>query len=60
LLADGLRRRWEPDVRDAGGGDVIDLGHQEVVPTAIMLPRLPVETLSQNQNSFRTRSQVNL
>ena len=48
LLGDGLRRRWEPDVRDAGGSDVVHLAHQEVVPPAILLPRLPVETLSQN------------
>jgi hypothetical protein len=46
LLGDGLRRRWEPDVRDARGRDVIHLAHQEVVPPAILLPRLPVETLS--------------
>jgi hypothetical protein len=45
LLGDGLRRWWEPDVRDARGGDVIYLAHQEVVPPAILLPRLPVETL---------------
>jgi hypothetical protein len=55
LLADGLRRRWEPDVRDAGGGDVIDLGHQEVVPTAIMLPRLPVETLSHKSKLIQNK-----
>ena len=32
-------------MRDAGGGDVVDLPHQEVVPTAALLPRLPVERL---------------
>ena len=32
-------------MRDAGGGDVVDLPHQEVVPPAALLPRLPVERL---------------
>ena len=52
LGGDGVRRRREPDVRDAGGGDVVDLPHQEVVPPAALLPRLPVEPLNQ-LNSFR-------
>jgi hypothetical protein len=38
LLGDGLRRWWEPGVRDARGGDVIHLTHQEVVPPAVLLP----------------------
>ena len=52
LGGDGVRRRREPDVRDAGGGDVVDLPQQEVVPPAALLPRLPVEPLNQ-LNSFR-------
>ena len=32
-------------MRDAGGGDVVDLPRQEVVPPAALLARLPVERL---------------
>ncbi|KAM3244174.1 hypothetical protein ACQJBY_055848 [Aegilops geniculata] len=56
LLGDGLRRRGEPHVRDAGGGDVVHLAHQEVVPSAIVLPRLPVETLPHAQ--LKTQSKT--
>ncbi len=49
LLADRVRRRREPDVGDAGCGDVVHLAHQEVVPPAILLPRLPVESLHHHQ-----------
>jgi hypothetical protein len=45
LLGEGVRRRWEPDVGDAGLGDVIHLALQEVVPSPVLLPRLPVEAL---------------
>jgi len=30
---------------DAGLGDVVHLAHQEVVPSSVLLPRLPVEAL---------------
>ena len=55
LGGDGVRRRREPDVRDAGGGDVVDLPHQEVVPPAALLARLPVERLRHGAQFFQTR-----
>ncbi|CAM0943928.1 unnamed protein product [Alopecurus aequalis] len=57
LLGDGVRRRWEPDLRDAGGGDVVHLAQQEVVPPAALLPRLPVETLSSRDAARTLRTQ---
>ena len=45
LLGERVRRRREPDMSDAGLGDVVHLAHQEVVPSSVLLPRLPVEAL---------------
>jgi len=44
-------------VGDAGLGDVLHLAHQEVVPSSVLLPRLPVEALtggSKNSGSVQT------
>lgn len=49
LRGDGVRRRRQPDVRDAGGDDVVDLPHQQVVPPSALPPRLPVEPLKRTQ-----------
>lgn len=48
LRRDGVRGRWEPDVRDAGAGDVAHLVLEHVVPTTLLLPRVPVKTLHKN------------
>jgi hypothetical protein len=47
LLGDRVRRRREPDVGDAGLGDVVHLAHQEFVPSPVLLPGFPVEALMQ-------------
>lgn len=58
LLGERVRRRREPDVSDAGIGDVFHLAHQEVVPSPVLLPGLPVEALMEdnryNSNSVQT------
>uniref|UniRef100_J3MY47 Uncharacterized protein n=1 Tax=Oryza brachyantha TaxID=4533 RepID=J3MY47_ORYBR len=56
LRRDGVRRRREPDVRDPGRGDVVDAAMEEVVPPALLLPRLPVEPLHQKH----CKSHVNI
>ena len=45
MLGERVRRRREPDMSDAGLGDVVHLAHQEAVPSSVLLPRLPVEAL---------------
>ena len=47
MLGKGVRRQWEPDVRDAGGGDVVHLAHQEVVASPVLLLGFPFEALMQ-------------
>lgn len=45
MLGERVRHRREPDMGDAGLGDVVHLAHQEFVPSPVLLPRLPVEAL---------------
>jgi hypothetical protein len=53
LLGDGVGRRWEPDVGDARTGDVLHLAHQRVIPSSVLLPRLPVEALTTERDKLK-------
>jgi hypothetical protein len=37
LRVDGVRRRWKPHMGDPGGGDVVHLALQVVVPSGSSL-----------------------
>jgi hypothetical protein len=52
LGRDGVRGWRQPDVRDAGLGDVVDLGLEAVVPAALLLARLPVKPLLEQMVSW--------
>jgi hypothetical protein len=56
LLGDGMGRRWEPDVGDARAGDVLNLAHQRVVPSSVLLPRLPIEALITERDKLKLNS----
>jgi hypothetical protein len=51
-----MGRRWEPDVGDARAGDVLNLAHQRVVPSSVLLPRLPIEALITERDKLKLNS----
>ena len=46
--------RGEPDVRDAGAGDVGYLALEHIVPATLILPGVPVKTLNKTLQSTNT------
>jgi hypothetical protein len=48
-----LRRRREPNMSNPSIGQVRNLGYEEVVPSSVLLPWLPVESLSTTKSPER-------